>query len=218
MYYWVLFCCLFINLCNIGSYSFSWLSFDRSNFLCPSQTHLIAIFLSFFLFVYLPMSNSLAFSVSKCFCSNRCTFNLFICLWLSKYIFFFCFLFIYPPLFCSWFSTVSVFHCMCIEFKLHFLGISFLGSYSAHLSALKVLHSRWSCIRILNHLVKFQLIMKFSSKQQLWKWAGHEIAKIRVKLSCKVFDRKINHWFSFLSVCLELIIICCPTHNHEMRY
>ena len=164
----------------------------------------------------------MAFSLSKCFCSNRYTFNLFICLWLSKYIFFFCFLFIFRTLFLflilDCFRILLYVHRITFSRYLIFRLIFPYSSYSAHLSVFKVLHSRLSCIRILNHLLNFQLIMKFSSKQQLWKWAGHKTAKIRVKLSYKVFDRKINHWFSFLSVCLELIIICCPTHNHEMRY
>ena len=168
------------------------------------------------------MSNFLALSLSTCTCSNRYTFNLFNCLWLSKHIFFLWFLIIYRTLF-----LFLILACFRISLYVHRITFSrYLifrlifphPSYPAHLSALKVLHSRWSCIRILNHLVKFQLIMKFSSKQQLWKLAEHETAKIRVKLSYKVFDRKINHWFSFLSVGLELIIICCPTHNHEMRY
>ena len=147
---------------------------------------------------------------------------MFICLWLSKYIFY-----LLLPFYLSTTILFLVLNCFRISLYVHRITFSMYlvsrlifphPSYSAHLSAFKVLHSRWSCIGILNHLVKFQLIMKFSSKQQLWKWAGHVTAKIRVKLSCKVFDRKINHWFSFLSVCLELIIICCPTHNHEMRY
>jgi hypothetical protein len=59
--------CVYLLICVLlGLILFLDSSFDHSNFLCPPQTHLIAIFSSVFLFVYLSMSNSLAFSLSTC--------------------------------------------------------------------------------------------------------------------------------------------------------
>ncbi len=158
MYYWVLF--FFLTL------------FDHSNFLCPPQTHLIAIFSSVFLFVCISLCLTLWHSLYPHV--PAAIGKLLICLSVFDYrsIYFFILL----PFYLS--NTILFLVLNCFRISLYGHRVTFSRhlifrlifphpSYSAHLSVFKVLHSRLSYIRILNHLVKFQLIMKFSSKQQL---------------------------------------------------